>query len=113
MGNQHIRKFRLANKYLRLIIHDKEDGDVHYNEVQEICAATWDRGTHSFKAYMELLCFADAYDIPQMIGSNQPYLINSALHNLIKAAKLVPEGIAQTSIKLISEVRYDDNQMFV
>ena len=96
------RKFKLQDKYNGIVIHDKEDGDEPYDEVRKICAIVWDRGTRMFKANTELLRSSNPADVMRDVSSNQPYNINSTLHDIIKAAKLVPEGAAQTSIKLVA-----------
>ena len=99
--NQHIGKFKLANKYMGLILHDKEDGADAYDEVRRVCAIVWDRGSKTFKVNTELLRSADAADIYEDVSSNQPYNINEEMHTIIKAAKLIPEGAAQTSVVLV------------
>ena len=99
---RRVGKFKLQDKYNGIVIHDKEDGDEPYDEVRKICAIVWDRGTRMFKANTELLRSSNPADIMSDVSSNQPYNINSTLHDIIKAAKLVPEGAAQTSIKLVA-----------
>ena len=49
----------------------------------------------------ELLRSADASDEIEDMSSNQPYNINIELHLCVTAAKLVPEGAAQTAFKLV------------
>ena len=56
IGVQHrAERFRLQEKCLGVVIHDKEDGDEPYDEVRKICAIVWDRGTRMFKANTQLL----------------------------------------------------------
>ena len=103
--NQRVGKFKLANKYMGLILHDKEDGADAYDEVRRVCAIVWDRGSKTFKVNTELLRSADAADINEDVSSNQPYNINEKMHTTIKAAKLIPEGAEQTSVVLVDALQ--------
>ena len=94
-------RFRLQEKYMGVVIHDKEDGEESYDEVRRICAIVWDRDSRHYKVNTELLWSADASDEIEDMSSNQPYNINSELHICIKAAELVPEGASQTSYQLL------------
>ena len=51
----------------------------------------------------ELLRSANESDPIHDVESNQPYNINNELHVIMKAAKLEPEEVAQTTFKLVYE----------
>ena len=99
-------RFRLQEKYMGVVIHDKEDGDGDegYDEVRRICAIVWDRDSRRYKVNTELLRSANVADDVEDMSLNQPYNINSELHRCMKAAKLVPEGANQTSYKLLDRI---------
>ena len=100
--NRRVGKFKLANKYMGLILHDKEDGANAYDEVCHVCAIIWDCGLKTFKVNTELLHSADAADIYEDASSYQPYNINEEMHTIIEATKLIPEGMAQASVVLVN-----------
>ena len=101
--NRRHHKFKLANKYMGIIIHDKEDGDDAYDEIRKICAIIWGRSSKVFELHTGLLRSANESDTIQDVKSNQPYNIDAELHVIMKAAKLEPEGAAQTTFKLVDE----------
>ena len=101
--NRRHHKFKLANKYMGIVLHDKEDGDDRYDEIRKVCAIIWDRSSKAFKVNTELLRSTNEADPIQDVESNQPYNINTELHVIMKAAKLEPEGAAQTTFKLVDE----------
>ena len=101
--NRRHHKFKLANKYMGIVLHDKEDGDDGYDEIRKVCAIIWDRSSKAFKVNTELLRSTNEADPIQDVESNQPYNINAELHVIMKAAKLEPEGAAQTTFKLVDE----------
>ena len=101
--NRQHHKFKLANKYMGIVLHDKEDGDDGYDEIRKVCAIIWDRSSKAFKVNTELLRSTNEADPIQDVESNQPYDINAELHVIVKAAKLEPEGAAQTTFKLVDE----------
>ena len=101
--NQRHHKFKLANKYMEIVVYDKEDGDNAYDDTKNICVIVWDCSSKAFKVNTELLQSANESSTLQDVERNQPYIINADLHAKIKASKLEPEGAAQTSFKLIDD----------
>jgi hypothetical protein len=53
--NQRHHKFKLVNKCMGIVIHDKEDGDDAYDEIRKKRAIIWDRSSKAFKVNTELL----------------------------------------------------------
>ena len=68
--NRQYYKFKLANKYMKIVVHDKEGGETLYGEIRNIYAIVWARSSKAFKVNTELLRLVNESDNMRNVKSN-------------------------------------------